>query len=232
MLAVGTVYTPKPVRTEQVSVAMFEPEQQKEEEKAEEEKPPEEEKVEPPPPPVQQPSQAEIPAPDDAAAEPEAPGEEAPADTGLGEAYSGLPDLGLMAGPGGGGLAVRTGPAKKAPTQKAPRAEVTKKETELAPAPAAEQCTEAVVKPKPVNTVGVSYAEEARRAEVEGVVRVQITVDETGRIIDTKVVRGLGYGLDEAALAAAKQWTFKPATRCGKPTVGSLTVGMRFTLGG
>jgi protein TonB len=46
-----------------------------------------------------------------------------------------------------------------------------------------------------------------------------------------RVIKGLGFGLDEAAVAAAKQWTFKPATRCGKPVAYTVKPGVRFQLG-
>ena len=35
-------------------------------------------------------------------------------------------------------------------------------------------------------------------------------------MIDVRIVQGLGHGLDESAVAAAKRWKFNPATRCGK----------------
>ncbi len=38
----------------------------------------------------------------------------------------------------------------------------------------------------------------------EGKVRVEITVDETGRVVDVKLVQGLSPGLDAAALAAGR----------------------------
>jgi protein TonB len=62
------------------------------------------------------------------------------------------------------------------------------------------------------------------------VVRVEVTVDESGRVIAARVSSGLGYGLDELALAAAKACTFQPATRCGKPIVGTVVLPFRFEL--
>jgi protein TonB len=79
--------------------------------------------------------------------------------------------------------------------------------------------------------VKVIYSEEARVAQIEGVVRVELTVDEEGRVIQARVLRGLGYGLDDAAVAAAKQMTFEPGTRCGKSAVTTLSLSMRFALG-
>jgi protein TonB len=44
------------------------------------------------------------------------------------------------------------------------------------------------------------------------------------------VIAGLGHGLDEAALEAARASTFEPGTRCGKAAVTTFTIGMRFSL--
>ena len=74
-----------------------------------------------------------------------------------------------------------------------------------------------------------AYTPQALEAGVEGKVRIQFTVDETGLVVDVRLLAGLGYGLDEAALAAARQATFEAAVRCGKPVSATFTVSMRFT---
>jgi protein TonB len=102
----------------------------------------------------------------------------------------------------------------------------------LAPAPvrgAADACSEPASKPKPVSVPQPAYTEAARAASVEGRVRVELTVDEAGRVIAVKVLQGLGYGLDEAALAAARSASFTPALRCGRPVRATFTIAMRFS---
>lgn len=77
-----------------------------------------------------------------------------------------------------------------------------------------------VVGPQLIESSGVQpvYPEEALRAGVEGLVVLEATVDEQGRVgRDIKVVRRLGQGCDEAAVAAVRQWRFRPATRDGRP---------------
>jgi protein TonB len=91
-------------------------------------------------------------------------------------------------------------------------------------------CTEVVVKPKVKMPGQVTYTKEAQEAEIEGVVRVQITVDETGHVIAASVLSGLGYGLDEVALTAARESLFEPATQCGKPVIGTRVVAFNFEL--
>ena len=82
---------------------------------------------------------------------------------------------------------------------------------------------------RPINVPQPAFTEAARAAGVEGKVRVELTVDETGRVVDVRVLQGLGYGLDEAALSAARSATFEPALRCGKPSRATFTISMRFT---
>ncbi|MCU0683483.1 MAG: TonB family protein [Polyangiaceae bacterium] len=60
--------------------------------------------------------------------------------------------------------------------------------------------------------------------------RVELSVDERGRITSARVLQGLGHGLDEAALEAARRARFEPATRCGKAVAATFVVGMRFAL--
>ncbi|MBI4508151.1 MAG: TonB family protein [Deltaproteobacteria bacterium] len=55
------------------------------------------------------------------------------------------------------------------------------------------------------------YTEEARRAQVEGQVVLLLSVDESGRVAAVKLVKGLGYGLDEKAMAFGKTIRFRPA---------------------
>ncbi len=68
---------------------------------------------------------------------------------------------------------------------------------------------EIVSKPKPV------YTEEARQLHLEGEVLVEVIFTASGQVHALRVVRGLGHGLDEAALRAAEQIKFKPAQREG-----------------
>jgi periplasmic protein TonB len=144
---------------------------------------------------------------------------------------AGFADLGMSLGNSDGpGLAVPA--AVAAPGAKAvPAGPVTtahKVQQLEAPTQGAAACNEPVVKPKRKVPVAPKYTMEARQAEIEGVVRVQVTVDESGHVIAARVVGGLGYGLDESALAAAKATTFEPATQCGKAVVGTTILPFRF----
>lgn len=214
---------PKERKTNAVAIALAESKK-----KAEEKKPP---PPPPPPPPAVQPQKAKVaaPAPKPAPVEAPPPVNAPPPPVGdAPAAMDGFADLGLSM-TGGNGMAVPTGGGGRgaAPAQSAKP--VTKQVKALAPV--ADDCTEDPVKPQLASQVQPSYTSEGRQANVEGVVKLEISVDDAGRVTSVRVLKGLGFGLDEAAVAAAKQWTFKPATRCGKAVPYVVKPAVRFQLG-
>jgi periplasmic protein TonB len=52
---------------------------------------------------------------------------------------------------------------------------------------------------------------------VEGDVVVEVTIDEFGKVIDAKLLKGLGHGIDEKVLATVRNWRYRPATKDGIP---------------
>jgi periplasmic protein TonB len=194
-------------------------------------KKPEPTKVEPPPRKLEPPSK-ERRAPAKPAVEPlpeAAPPPDAPAP------LADLPDFGLSLSGGvdGTGLAMPAGGTGKVGTHgpALPTTKTAPKKLAAVAAPSAlDPCEDPPAKPKPRSVPQPAYTEAARAAAVEGKVRVQLTVDETGRVVSVKLLQGLGHGLDEAALAAAKQAEFEPAVRCGKATSATFNISMRFNL--
>lgn len=130
------------------------------------------------------------------------------------------------AGVGGGGIAVPVAAAPKA----APEVASAAPKVLAAAAPKGDVCDEPPPKPKPIKVLQPAYTEKAREAGIEGRVRVEITVDESGKVSAARVLQGLGHGLDEAALEAARGSTFAAATRCGKSVASTFVIGMRFAL--
>jgi TonB family protein len=61
------------------------------------------------------------------------------------------------------------------------------------------------------------YSTDARKAQVQGTVILEVIVDVSGKTRDIKLLRSLGLGLDEEAIKAVSKWRFKPATKNGKP---------------
>jgi len=70
----------------------------------------------------------------------------------------------------------------------------------------------ALEQPKPL------YTEEARKARAEGEVLLRAIVRKDGSVDGFKILRGLGFGLDESAIQTiANKWKFKPGTKNGVP---------------
>lgn len=90
---------------------------------------------------------------------------------------------------------------------------------------------EPIQKARIMTRVRPSYSEAARRAHIEGVVRLELMVDENGDVVSARVLQGLGYGLDEAAIAAARRFHFKPAQKSGRSVTAPFIIKMRFVLG-
>jgi TonB family protein len=68
---------------------------------------------------------------------------------------------------------------------------------------------EIISKPKP------AYTPQARAKNIEGEVLLEAQFSAAGEVRVLRVVRGLGFGLDETAAAAAREIRFRPATRDG-----------------
>lgn len=75
-----------------------------------------------------------------------------------------------------------------------------------------------------------SYTDDARQLHVEGLVIVRVTVNPNGSPGDMKVIRGLGYGLDEEALASLRVSKFSAAIRNGTSIQESIDVAVTFRL--
>ena len=77
----------------------------------------------------------------------------------------------------------------------------------------------------------LSYTTEAKEAKIEGLVLLQAVIRKDGTVSDAKVLRGLGHGLDEAAVnAVVKEWRFKPGTLDGQPVDVRATMEISFRL--
>lgn|GEM_PF-2793118 len=75
------------------------------------------------------------------------------------------------------------------------------------------------------------YPPNAFRSGIEGTVRVELDVDEEGNATNATVLTSSGNAdLDRAALEAARQWKFNPATTNGKPVGGRIVVPVTFAL--
>src|ERR1022692_3258145 len=75
-----------------------------------------------------------------------------------------------------------------------------------------------------------TYTEEARNLKLEGEVLLEVEFAANGQLRVNRIVRGLGHGLDEAAVAAANKMRFKPALRSGQAVDSTAIVHVVFQL--
>ncbi len=214
---------PPPPEKQQVTAVVST--QKKEKPKAKEEKP---KPIEAPKETLRQPLAKRAPPP-------EAPPPEAPPANAPPPQVAAMPDFGIQlsgAGPAGG-MAFAVGSQLGTPTERnrAPREKILGAAPAAAAATAAAEPAGELVKAKAENFVQPSYTDDARAAGIEGRVRVQVTVDTTGTVVDAKILAGLGHGLDESAVTAAKRMKFSPATRGGVPVESTFVISIRFVLG-
>ncbi len=85
--------------------------------------------------------------------------------------------------------------------------------------------------PVVVRQVQPVYPEMARQSELEGVVVVQIGVNEFGDVVEAIVLEGV-TGLNQAAIDAVMQWKFRPAKQRDVAVPVRIVVPIRFSLRG
>ena len=95
---------------------------------------------------------------------------------------------------------------------------------QLLDAGAATTPVEITYKPNP------AYTDEARNLKLQGEVLLEVMFGATGSLHVNRVVRGLGHGLDETAIAAANKMRFKPAMRAGQPVDSTAVVHVVFQM--
>lgn len=79
-------------------------------------------------------------------------------------------------------------------------------------------------------SVEPEFSEEARRAKVAGNVLVNLWVTPDGHPTHVHVLRGVGMGLDQKAIAAVQQYRFAPALENGKPVLVELNIEVNFQI--
>ncbi|MBS1148461.1 MAG: ferric siderophore transporter, periplasmic energy transduction protein TonB [Myxococcaceae bacterium] len=84
--------------------------------------------------------------------------------------------------------------------------------------------------PEVADEFKIPYPDEARKAGVEGTVRLRIVVDNEGRVVDVKVLNGPGYGLNDAARDAIRRFKFKAAIKGGEPVSTTMVYNYTFLL--
>jgi len=76
-----------------------------------------------------------------------------------------------------------------------------------------------------------TYSDDARKAKVQGAVTLRVLIGADGRAQDVRIVKGIGFGLDERAIETVRNWKFIAARDSGKRSVSSwVTVEAVFRL--
>ena len=95
------------------------------------------------------------------------------------------------------------------------------------PQPASKPCA---TKPRPIQTPDPKYSKEAIAARLQGTVVLSLVVGTDGATHDLQVIKPLGKGLDEQAIATVSKWKFEPGIYDGKPVPVRIKVEVGFYL--
>jgi protein TonB len=89
-----------------------------------------------------------------------------------------------------------------------------------------------VTSPIPLRRPSPAYTAEAMRARLQGVVVLNCVVQPDGTCSDIRVARSLDtiFGLDQQAIASAREWRFRPGMRSGQPVPVLVTLEIAFTI--
>lgn len=84
--------------------------------------------------------------------------------------------------------------------------------------------------PAVIHSVEPEFTDQARQANFQGTVSLQLIVDASGNPQNIRVTKHLGMGLDEKAVEAVRQYRFRPATYQGHPVAVQIVVDVDFHL--
>ncbi len=93
-----------------------------------------------------------------------------------------------------------------------------------APAPVVTRVPELLEAAAPV------YPPEALAAKIEATVKIEVDIDAAGAVVAVRVLEPVGNGFDDAAVAAARQYKFRPAEIDGKPAPITIETTIHFRL--
>ena len=83
--------------------------------------------------------------------------------------------------------------------------------------------------PTKIRNVQPIYPQIAQSARVQGVVVIEATIDPSGKVTETRVLRSIPL-LDQAALDAVRKWEYEPTMLNGVAVPLIMTVTVNFTL--
>jgi TonB family protein len=87
---------------------------------------------------------------------------------------------------------------------------------------------EGVTVPRRIDCPNPVFSELARANKIQGGCLLEVLLSANGEIQQIRPLRLLGYGLDEQAFNAIKNWKFRPATKDGTPLAVIVPVEVTF----
>jgi TonB family protein len=97
------------------------------------------------------------------------------------------------------------------------------------PPPVAARKAAVIVKGESLRRVQPDYPTSARAARQSGMVAVEVSINDRGDVVAAQALTGPAL-LRDAAVAAARRWKFKPATRDGQPISSVSTITFNFKM--
>jgi TonB family protein len=93
-------------------------------------------------------------------------------------------------------------------------------------------CDKSVTAPTVKSQVRPRYPKDAKSNHIEGAARVLVVMGADGSVERAELLKNSNprYGFGDEALKSARQWTFTPATRNGKPVRTAATLELKFSL--
>jgi protein TonB len=84
--------------------------------------------------------------------------------------------------------------------------------------------------PQVLNEYKIPYPPEAKKRKIQGPVVMELLIDQTGSVRQALLLEGPGFGLNEAALEAIKNFKFKPGMIQDQPVAVKIRYSYRFIL--
>lgn len=141
------------------------------------------------------------------------------------KAVFGVSNRSLKSDVSGSAPAVKTGNTlAQAPDQEKWKPE----DGESLPEPADE--IEVTRMPQLISEVRIAYPSEAKKNGIQGSVVMDLLIDSTGVVRDVRLIEGPGYGLNEAATQALRQFRFSPAKIEDRSVAVRIRYSYRFVL--
>jgi len=87
-----------------------------------------------------------------------------------------------------------------------------------------------VTPPTPLTRIAPEVSDLAKRLFAQGDVLLSVVVKSDATLQDIRVVRSVGYGMDESAINTLRKWRFRPGSKDGMPVDVRIKVELAYRL--